>query len=120
VKRTPRNIASSHRARLLALSKERGEEFQFLLNRWVIERFLFRLGASRHKNSFVLKGAMLHLAWGGEAHRPTRDLDLLGFGNPEAGDAKARIADICSVRADDGIAFEVDAIEAERIREDAD
>jgi len=120
VKRPPRNVAASHRAKLLALSRGRGEDFQFLLGRWVIERFLFRLAASRHKNSFVLKGAMLYLAWGGEAYRPTRDLDLLGFGNPEVNDLVARIAEICSVPAADGIVFDTGAIEAERIREDAE
>lgn len=58
MKRPPRNVAASHRAKLLALSWGRGEDFQFLLGQWIIERFLFRLAASRHKNSFVLKGAM--------------------------------------------------------------
>lgn len=120
MKRPPRNVAASHRAKLLALSRDRSEDFQFLLGRWVIERFLFRLAASRHKRSFVLKGAMLYLAWGGEPHRPTRDLDLLGFGNPEVSDVVARIAEICSVPAADGIVFDTSSIEAERIREDAE
>jgi len=48
VKRPPRNVAASHRAKLLALARDRGEDFQFLLGRWIIERFLFRLAASRH------------------------------------------------------------------------
>lgn len=120
MKRQPRNIAASHRAKLLALSKERGEDFQFLLGRWIIERFLFRLSASRHKHSFVLKGAMLFLALGGKVYRPTRDLDLLGYGNAEVGDVVARIAEICSVPARDGIVFETEAIEAERIREETE
>ena len=37
-----RNVAGSHRAKLLALARNRGEDFQFLLGRWVVERFLFR------------------------------------------------------------------------------
>jgi hypothetical protein len=76
------NIAGSHRAKLLALARERGEDFQFLLGRWMIERFLYRLSHSAHKDTFVLKGAMLFLTWDGHMHRPTRDLDLLGFGPP--------------------------------------
>lgn len=120
MKRPPRNVAASHRAKLLVLARERGEDFQFLLGRWIIERFLFRLAASRHKDSFVLKGAMLFLALGGKVYRPTRDLDLLGFGSAEVGDVVARIAEICSTPANDGIVFATVSIEAERIREDAE
>lgn len=120
MKRPPRNVAASHRAKLLALARDRGEDFQFLLGRWIIERFLFRLAASRHKDSFVLKGAMLFLALGGKVYRPTRDLDLLGFGSAEVGDVVARIAEICSTPGNDGIVFAATSIEAERIREDAE
>ena len=42
----PRNVAASNRAKLLALAHERKEDFQFLLGRWVVERFLFRLSQS--------------------------------------------------------------------------
>ena|ERR1039457_1658407 len=45
-----------------ALARKRGEDFQFLLGRWVVERFLFRLAGSSQKDSFVLKGARLFLA----------------------------------------------------------
>jgi hypothetical protein len=34
------NVAASHRAKLLALARDRGEDFQFLFVRWVVERFL--------------------------------------------------------------------------------
>ena len=74
------NTAASVRARLLNASKKSGEAFQSLLVRYAVERFLYRLGKSSHQNSFVLKGAMLFVAWGGQPHRPTKDLDLLGFG----------------------------------------
>lgn len=62
---------------------------------------------------------MLFLALGGTVYRPTRDLDLLGIGSAELGDVVARIAEICSTPANDGIIFATDSIEAERIREDA-
>ncbi len=63
---------------------------------------------------------MLFLALGGKPYRPTRDLDFLGFGSAEVGDVVARIAEICSVPARDGIVFETEAIEAEGIREEAE
>ena len=90
-----RNVAGSHRAQLLNLARNRGEDFQFLLGRWVVERFLYRLAGSNHKNSFVLKGAMLFLAWEGRLYRPTKDLDLLGFGSSDVLDVTRRIRDVC-------------------------
>ncbi len=115
-----KDIAASHRAKLLSLARSRGDDFQFLLGRWTIERFLYRLARSRHKDSFVLKGAMLFLAWGSKLYRPTKDLDLLGFGSADVVEVGNRIREICSVPADDGIVFDVAAIEAERIKEDAE
>lgn len=118
--RRTRNIAASHREKLLALSGTRGEDFQFLLNRWIIERFLYRLGVSAHKDRFVLKGATLFVAWGGQIYRPTKDLDLLGFGAAEVAEVAREIREVCSVPADDGIAFAVWRITAERIRDAAE
>jgi hypothetical protein len=57
------NIGASHRAKLLALAHACKEDFQFLLGHWAVERFLFRLSRSKHKDKFVLKGAMLFIAW---------------------------------------------------------
>jgi predicted nucleotidyltransferase component of viral defense system len=114
------NIAGSNRARLLVLARERGEDFQFLLGRWIVERFLYRLSQSTHKESFVLKGAMLFLAWEGQMHRPTRDLDFLGFGSPEVPDVVQRIRDICAIVESDGILFDLACIEGSRIKEDAE
>ena len=114
------NIAGSNRAKLLALARERGEDFQFLLGRWVVERFLYRLSQSAHKDSFVLKGAMLFLAWDGQMHRPTRDVDLLGFGSPDIPGVTQRIREICSLVEADGILFDLAGIEGTRIKEEAE
>lgn len=115
-----RNVAASHRAKLLALARSRGDDFQFLLGRWIIERFLYRLSRSRHKDDFVLKGAMLFLAWDGKLYRPTRDLDLLGFGSAEIDEVSGRIREICAAATDDGIEFDLTGIQVERIKEDAE
>lgn len=102
------------------MARKRGEDFQFLLSRWIVERFLYRLANSVQKESFVLKGAMLFLAWEGQLHRPTKDLDLLGFGSPDVDDVTRRIRDICAVAADDGIVFDLPGIAGDRIKEDAE
>lgn len=118
-KRLIRNVAASNRARLLKLSRERDEDFQFLLTRWAIERFLYRLSVSDHKDRFVLKGAMLFLPWTGALYRPTRDLDLLGWGDPSISEIVGVIREICGVQMDDGLIFDLPAIAGKRIREDA-
>lgn len=41
----------------------------------------YRLSRSPHSKQFVLKGGLLLLVWLGETIRPTRDVDLLGFGD---------------------------------------
>jgi nucleotidyltransferase AbiEii toxin of type IV toxin-antitoxin system len=56
------------------LAKERNQPFELLLTRYVLERFLYRLGESKHRDRFVLKGAILMTTWLGDPHRPTRDL----------------------------------------------
>lgn len=114
------NSAPSVRARLLNLSKQTGEDFQALLNRYAIERFLYRLGASDRPDEFILKGAMLFVVWQGNLHRPTKDLDLLGFGDPSPGAVAERIRAVVSLPADDGILFDPSSIDAAVIREDAE
>lgn len=78
--RTTKNVAASIRQRLYNLSRERGEDFQLVLTRYGLERLLYRLGQSEYADRFVLKGAMLFAVWTDEVYRPTKDLDLLGFG----------------------------------------
>jgi hypothetical protein len=55
----PRNMGASVRARLLNLARQRNQPFELLLTRYVLERLLYRLGSTRHRDRFVLKGAML-------------------------------------------------------------
>ena len=77
-----KNIGASVRARLLQFAKASGQSFDLVLTRFALERLLFRLSRSPHADRFVLKGAMLMMSWFDDPHRGTRDLDLLGFGDP--------------------------------------
>lgn len=56
------NSPASVRARLLNISKQSGEDFQSILTRYAMERFLYRVGAGDQRESFVLKGATLFIA----------------------------------------------------------
>lgn len=113
------NVAASVRARLLNLSKSRGENFDLLLNRYASERLLFRLSQSPHRERFVLKGATLFALWLGGAHRPTRDLDFLGTGEPsvEAVETTFR-AIVATPVEEDGLVFAPENVHGQRIKED--
>lgn len=115
----PTNVAASVRQRLLNRSRETGEDYNLLLTRFGNERLLYRIGVSPYADRFVLKGAMLFAAWTGTPHRPTRDLDLLGRGDPSP-DAVAGLIRAACERApeqDDGLRFDAAAINAHEIRE---
>jgi tRNA uridine 5-carbamoylmethylation protein Kti12 len=55
----PRNLAASVRQRLMNKAKEENEDFGIVLTRYGLERLLYRLSQSRHRDQFILKGAML-------------------------------------------------------------
>jgi predicted nucleotidyltransferase component of viral defense system len=114
-----KNIAASVRQRLLNLSRKKKEDFQLILTRYAIERLLYRLAESEYATRFVLKGAMLFALWTGEMHRPTRDLDLLGFGDCSEETLVGVFRSLCSVAvADDGLVFSQESVNIEPIRED--
>lgn len=119
--RPPRNLAASIHRRLLNGARGRGEDPQFILQRYAAERFLYRLGESPHREQFVLKGAMLFALWGGSVYRPTRDLDFTGYGSDGIEAVLARIRDICAVAApDDGMSFDATTLRAEPVREEVE
>jgi len=117
--RPPHDISASVKQRLLNLARAQGEDFNTLLVRYAIERFLYRLSKSSLSDQMVLKGAMLFVVWRPTPHRPTRDLDLLGFGDPSPESVAERIKDILATTfEDDGLHFDSESIEAGPIRED--
>ena len=114
-----RNVAASVRQRLLNLSRARGADYNALLAQYAIERFLYRLSKSALVDRFVLKGAMLFRVWAADLHRPTKDLDLLGFGDPTpdaVADAVRQI--VGTVVEDDGLRFDPATVTAAEIREE--
>ena len=115
----PKNIAASIRQKLHNLAVKTKEDFGLMLTRYALERLLFRLSRSSHSNEFVLKGAMLFRVWANDPHRPTRDLDLLGQGEPSPERCIDVFREICQVQVpDDGVVFVPETVVAERIKED--
>ena len=111
--------AASVRQRLLNRSRTEAEDFQVLLTRYVLERFLYRLGQSEHRERFVVKGAMLFVLWEGNLHRMTRDLDLLGFGSSAIPDVEQAVREIVAFEVeDDGVTFAPETVRGDIIREE--
>lgn len=110
----PIGVTASVLARLLTRSKERGEDYQLTLIRYAVERLLYRLSLSPHRDAFVLKGAMLFTLWADEPFRATGDLDLLGFGSPVGERVQAVFRDLAGVPVDDdGITFDMSDLRVE-------
>ena len=117
--KTPRkDTATSVRNRLLDLVRQRGEDFQLILTRYGLERLLYRLSESEFRDRYILKGAMLYALWGDPAHRPTRDVDFLGFGDSGEDAVRDAFRALCDMPVDeDGLVFHADSVRVEPIRD---
>lgn len=111
--------AASIHARLLALAKARREDFNLTLNRYALERFLYRLSVSPSRERYWLKGALLFDLWFDVPHRPTRDADFLGFGPANADAVRKALAGVCRIEAPDSVVFDPAWMGIEEIRDDA-
>lgn len=111
--------AASIHARLLNLARARGDDFNLILNRYALERWLYRLSISESREHLWLKGAMLFDLWFDAPHRPTRDADFLGFGEIDPDALGAVVRRISAIENDDGIEFDPASISVEEIREEA-
>jgi hypothetical protein len=116
-----RDLAASIRQRLLDRARAEGRPFQELLQYYAMERFLYRLSQSPHRDRFILKGALLLTAWRSPESRPTKDIDLEGRTSNDPEEIMAMIREICGANpGDDGIHFDPASVVAERITEDAE
>jgi predicted nucleotidyltransferase component of viral defense system len=120
-KPAPKNLPASVRQKLANLARERNVDFGLILVKYGLERILFRLSLSRYRDVFILKGALLFELWTEQRYRPTRDADFLAHGD----NAPERFAhifrELCVLEVDeDGLRFDAETVEAERISEDAD
>lgn len=115
-----KNVEASIRARLLNLAKRTGRDFDALLLQYCQERFLYRLSISPCKADFVLKGALLLLAYNIPLLRPTKDIDFLAKGTSNDPEAIREIIErVATIEGHDGISFSKANIRVERIMEGA-
>jgi predicted nucleotidyltransferase component of viral defense system len=119
-KRPVTNVAASVRARLSTVQSQTGRDYQGLMIQYALERLLYRLSVSRFRDRFIVKGAMLFTIWNGSPHRMTRDLDLLGFGDPSIQELENIFKELADFPVDDdGIFFDSNTIRGADIRAEA-
>ncbi len=116
-RRATKNLVASVRDRLRNLARQQREDYNFTLMRYANERFLYRLSQLAHRRDFVLKGAMLLPLWGTETYRPTRDIDLLGFGDPTRERLSRIFGEVAALPVEpDGMVYHADQVTVEAIR----
>lgn len=112
------SVAESVRDRLKQMAQHRKDDFQVVLSRYAVERFLVRLSRSDYVQRFVVKGASLFFLWLPEVSyfRVTRDLDLLGQGHLDEQELKKIVCEIGRIELDDGLDFDVETLTVREIR----
>ena len=114
----PVNVAASVFDRLKRSARATNKDFNLVLDRYAAERLLYRFSCSGHADSFLLKGAMLFAVWEKDPHRPTRDIDLLGFGEDSEERVRRVFVDVCGTPVeDDGVVFDPASVVVTDIRQ---
>jgi hypothetical protein len=118
--RNVKNTAASVHHRLLNKAKESSRPFNELLQRYAIERFLYRLSKTPHAGRFVLKGALMFSVWSRATSRHTMDIDLLVRIGNSLDAIVGVMKDACGMNVvEDGLSFDPQKVTASRITEDA-
>ena len=116
-----KNVAASVRQRLFNRAKETDRPFDELLQYYAMERFLYRLSLSEHRDKFILKGALMFVVWEGPRSRATRDIDLSGRTKNSVENLIAIVKEVCRIETEpDGMEFRAESVEGTRIKEDAE
>ena len=115
----PTNVSASVLAKLNNYRREQKEDLQRVLTQYVIQRFLYRLGVSKYKDRFLLKGSWMFVSWNGSLHRPTKDVDILGYGEFEKDTILDVFRDILNSRIehDDGVIFDLSTLSGDDIKQ---
>ena len=115
-----KNLAATIHQRLLNLARSENRPLNELLQYFAIVRFLFRLGQTKYRQVFVLKGAQMLRVWNAPAVRPTMDIDLLGKVENNLENLEEIVRECCLVEVDDGVIFDAASVNAETIRKDGE
>ena len=103
--RKSRDVPASVFGRLKNL-RRRDLDLNRLLQRFVAERFLYRLSVSSEADDFTLKGATLFFIWCGDPLRSTQDVDLVRSEPTGVNSLRSVLESICAQPCpEDGVVF---------------
>lgn len=113
------NFGLSARQRLLNIARQKGVQLEYVLLRYALERFLFRLGISKFSQQFILKGATAFAIWMGPFGRVTRDVDLEVYGDSKPETVLMAFREICTLPCpEDGVEFDGASFSTEAIKQE--
>jgi hypothetical protein len=79
---------------------------------------LYRIAETQPKDLFVLNGGALFYCWTEKLDRPTRDIDLLGTGEPSPERFKVIFTEVISAEYEDRFVFDKDSQVVDRVKDD--
>ncbi len=91
---------------LIEIAKKEKLDIDKTFALYVREGLLDRLSRSKVADRFILKGASVFQVLEGRPHRPTADIDLLGFGTNEPQKLEETFTEICRLPLADGLNFQ--------------
>lgn len=107
MKTDKKNLSESVYTKLKNIALNKNRPTQEVLRYFAMERFLYRLSASKHKDAFFLKGGLMLMVWDPATHRATVDIDLLAKANNSIENISRILKEICSQPVlQDGIEFD--------------
>lgn len=105
-------------ARLKNFAKQQGLDLNYVIQRYVNERVLYRLSISEYTNEYILKGATLLFLWLDQPYRPTKDMDFLGCGDNSPEHLFSVFTNVLQIPSDDSVELDVSTLQAERIKDE--
>ena len=116
MKKPIKNMEQAIRSRLMQLSKETGQPFNFLTRLYMQQGLLNRLMRSVYSDYFILKGGLFLFSRIGYSARPTQDIDFLGRSIPNSEERiRKAFEEIVQIGYDDGLHFDVSSLEVSGI-----
>ncbi len=116
-------IQDSVRRQLQRISLQSGQLYEGVMQQYGLRGFLRRLQYSRHREHFILKGAMMYLAWSTETSRMTKDIDFKGVDISNSVETlRTCMLDIMQTElpCDDALDFDPESLRIEDIIHDGD
>lgn len=115
-RRLPRNLQASIAGRLQNIAREANHPYHYVVERYVQERFLYRLSTGQHCDRFVLKGGLLLTALTSTFLRATRDIDVRAYAENDIEATRTLITEALAHEVpEDGVTYNVGAMQIERI-----